>query len=309
MANLNPPEISQAVEHSQCHHSSPLSPIQSAVASQGDRIPGIDERMVLILGGYSYGSLITSNLPSTEVILSCFTTVSKGTAEAEIRLRAMNLSNQWNVEAEQHSRRGRRAAQSTLRASPHSAIFGGEESEPGTRRASRESRRSIDIVRRSMDHSRTKLGTHRSSSEANPTLLEVKLERMDVAPPNSYYLLISPLLPPVSMLATMFSRASVFRSENIQPTKPATTASASCAEEKFRMHPTLAISGDKDFFTSHKKLRKWAERLIVESNSRFTCREIKGAGHFWHEEGVDGQMRGCIRDWVVDVVGCQATRS
>lgn len=265
--------------------------------------------MVLILGGYSYGSLMTSNLPSTGIILSSFAAVSKGTAEAEIRLRAMNLSTQWNAEAQQQPRRGRRSAHSTLRASPHSAVFGGEESEPGTRRASKESRRSIDMVRRSMDRSRTKLGIRRSSSEVESVPLEMKLGRMNLDHPNTHYLLISPLLPPISMFATMFSKTTVFRNENIHPAKPTTSASASCATEKFRRHPTLAIYGDKDFFTSHKKLRKWAEQLMAEADSRFTCREINGAGHFWHEEGVDGQMRGCIRDWVVDIVGCQATRS
>ncbi|MCJ1251176.1 hypothetical protein MMC30_008407 [Trapelia coarctata] len=309
VAGLNPAVISQPAERSQCIPSSPLSPIQSAVASQGDRNAGFEERMVLILGGYSYGSLITSNLPSTETILSSFATVSKGTAEAEIRLRAMNLSNQSNAEAQQHPRRGRRSAQSALRASPHSAVFGGEESEPGTRRPSRESRRSIDMVRRSMDRSRTKLGIRRSSSEVEPAPLEVKLGKTDLVQPSTHYLLISPLLPPISMLATMFSKANVFRNDNIHPTQPTTTPSASCAEEKFRRHPTLAIYGDKDFFTSHKKLRKWAEQLMAESESRFTCREIQRAGHFWREEGVDGQMRGCIRDWVVDIVGRQAMRS
>jgi len=310
VAGLNPSSISPPVERSQHTTSSPLSPIQSALVKPGDRNAGVGEGMVLILGGYSYGSLITTNLPSTETILASFASVSKGTAEAEIRLRAMSLSTQWNAEVQQHARRGRRSAPSTLRASPHSAVFGGEESEPGSRRASRESRRSIDMVRRSMDRSRTKLGIRRSSSEVEVTPLETKLGTKDLVPPSTHYLLISPLLPPISMFATMFSKACALRSENEPPAKPTTVkSSASRTEEKFQRHPTLAIYGKKDFFTSYKKLRKWAEHSMAEADSRFTCREIKGAGHFWHEEGVDGQMRGCLRDWVVDIVGCQATRS
>ena len=308
MAGLDSPAISQTVGSSQRTTSSTLCPIQSALQRPGeDPNAGTDNGMILILGGYSYGSLVVGNLPSTETILSLFATVSKGTAEAEIRLRAMHLSNQWNAEAQQHSRRGRRSAQSTLRASPHSAVFGGEESEPGTRRASRESRRSMDIVRRSMDRSRTKLGIRRSSSGFESPPSEVKVGQIDLDPPSTHYLLISPLLPPVSMFATMFSKAGGFRNEGVHQTNSATTTAASCAEDKFQKHPTLAIYGDKDLFTSHKKLRKWAERLMAHGDSRFTCREIKGAGHFWHEEGVDGQLRGCIRGWVVDIVGGQAT--
>lgn len=303
VAGLNPPPSSQAVERSQYTTSSPLSPIQSACLNPGGQSAGVDGRMVLILGGYSYGSLITTNLPFTETILCRFASVSTGTAEAEIRLRAMSLSTQWNAEVQQHPRRGRRSAPSTLQASPHSAVFGGEESEPGTRRASRESRRSTDIARRSLQGSRTKFGVRRSSSEVEVPPSEAKLGTVDVVLPSTHYLLISPLLPPISMFATMFSKAGGFRGEDAHPAKPTLATSASRADEKFQRHPTLAIYGEKDVFTSYKKHQRWAEQLMAKADSRFTCREIKGAGHFWHEKGVDGQMRGCIRDWVNSGLG------
>ena len=264
-----------------------LSPIQSGHPGYVNPTAGAKDSIVLILGGYSYGSLITTNLPSTENILAPFRTVTKGTAAAEIRLRALHLSSQWNSEAQQNPRRGRGlAAQSLSPASPHSVVFGGDESEPGTRRASRESRRSIDVVRRSMDRSKARLGLRHSSSETVTLPQEERLGLFDLTPPRTHYLLVSPLLPPISVFATMFTKSD-----------------SRTAEDKLRTHPTLAIYGDKDFFTSHKKLRKWAGHLAAEADSRFTYREVSGAGHFWHEEGVDGQMRRCIGEWVDDILG------
>ena len=254
--------------------------------------------MTLLLGGYSYGSLITSNLPNTETILSHFSTVHKGTSEAEIRLRAFHMSTQWNAEVTPRPMRGRSLAVST-----HAITLGGEESEPGTRRNSRDSRSSLEFVRRNKDLPRARRSSTRHSTDIDAPLLEEKLGNMRMAEPHTIYLLISPLLPPVSMFATMFNKpGALLKWQGGSP--DVTNGDVNpIAEEKFRRHATLAIYGDKDFFTSHKRLRKWAERLTSAIDSHFTFREIHNAGHFWHEEGVDAEMRKCIREWVIDVMG------
>lgn len=261
--------------------------------------------MTLILGGYSYGSLMTANLPTTEIILPRFTSAAKGAATAEIVLRAARLSQEWNKEAQQTSemRRGRSLkAQDTLRGSSHSVAVGGDECEPGQRRLSRDSRSSMDGLRRSLDVSRKRLGSRKhSSGEKSEIASEEKLTLVNIPLPQTYYLLISPLLPPISMFATMFSKLGSKDSEN-KPLSHKGGTHGHGTDEKLCRHPTLAIYGDKDFFTSQRKLRKWAEHLASSLESTFQSKEISGAGHFWHEEGVEEQMREAVRVWTRDIV-------
>ena len=305
---LRPPWVHHTMHPLESPVISPLSTIQTELPAQVDLYEQTYKGMTLLLGGYSYGSLITSNLPTTESILSRFSTVRKGTSEAEIRLRAFHMSTQWNAEVAPRPMRGRTPMPiKTSAASTHAITLGGEESEPGTRRSSRDSRNSLEIVRRSIDRSRARRSSTRPSTETDPPLLEEKLGSMRVADPHTIYLLISPLLPPVSMLATMFSKPGALLKWQGDSPDLTNGHMHPVVEDKFRKHATLAIYGDKDFFTSHKRLKKWAEPLASAIDSHFTFREIHGAGHFWHEEGVDGEMRRCIREWLVDVIGASST--
>ena len=164
--------------------------------------------------------------------------------------------------------------------------IGGDESDPGTRRTSHEGRTSMDAVRRSMDRSRMKLGLrqYRHSSEMSEcTFIEESLTPAKIPLPQTHYLLISPLLPPISMFATMFSKGLINH------------------EEKLVRNPTFAVYGDEDFFTSPRKLRRWAEGLKAKPESQFHFHEVAGAGHFWREEGSDSQMRNAIKGWLQDV--------
>ena len=247
----------------------------------------------LIVGGYSYGSLITTLLPSTEDILKRFAKVNKGTAEAEIRLRAVSLAAQWNKDAllyreAQQTRKTK--SHEKLRASAHAitVAIGGEESEPGSRRVSHEGRRSLDAVRRSMEKSRKKFLRQHSNETSEQNLVVESLVQVEIPPPQTHYLLISLLQPPVSMFVTMFSTLRL--------------GQLAQSEAKFLDHPTLVIYGDKDFFASQRRLRKWAESQKSRPNSPFEFHEVAGGGHFWREEGVATQMRGYIRQWIQDVV-------
>ena len=261
--------------------------------------------MVLVVGGYSYGSLLASNLPSIEKILRHFEIVANGSAEAECRLRALALSTRWISEVKQDRDRGSNLkVPNAMERHTHTVTMGGEESEPGTRR-SRDSRRSIDVVRRSIERSRAKLGFKKSIQDlaAQSSSLQENLAHVSISRPKIYYLLISPLLPPISTFATMFTKLSVSRKAQDQSSQHDSPDHRLHSEDhKLQKHPTLAIYGDKDSFTSQKKLRKWAEHLKEASVSQFRFSEIPGAGHFWHEEGVEGQLRGVIRNWIANVV-------
>ncbi len=282
-----------------------LTPIPSARA-----IPPspIGANAMLVLGGYSYGSLLTSHLPTTDVILKRFTDITKGSVEAEIRIRAQALSGQWNKE--DHNQYGARRGQNLRTHHKHgnsprnpAISFGGGEVDLGSQRSSRESKRSSDVIRRSADLSRKKILGARSIEAEVENEEHIDFEK--IAEPDTYYLLISPLLPPISLLATMFSKfGSHSASRDNALSSHQNRQKSSQMDEQLASHSTLAIYGDSDFFTSKKKLRKWAESLAERPNSRFRFREIGGAGHFWQEEGVARRMRGCIREWLQPTVSC-----
>ena len=268
----------------------PLSPIHSGEPLANH--PGTPRgQMTLILGGYSYGSLIATHLPPYEVILERFAHVSQGTAEAEIRLRASSLAMQWNRDAQMHCEinRGRSLKAPSVHGSSRSSItlaMGGDESEPGTRRSSRESRRSLDVVRRSLERSHIHIG-RRISGEL-PTSVETAqpLSPVQLKSPRICFLLVSPLLPPISSLATFFSSSS----------KPKSIETD--IEQTLADHPTLAIYGNRDVFTSQKKLRVWALALRRRPSSLFRFHEVPGAGHFWREHDAEEEMRRQVRMWV-----------
>lgn len=255
----------------------------------------VQPQLTLILSGYSYGSLITTYLPPIDTILERFARIKPGTSEAEIRLRASSLAGQWNREAQMHSDIQREKifkAPSMLGTSPNptALVMGGEESEPGTTRQSQESRRSKDLVRRSFERSRIRFGRRISAQITNP--VEHTLHVLLV--PRVCYVLISPLLPPVSSLATFFSHVSLTKY---------TKSSVSAADDididhKLASHPTLAIYGGKDLFVSQKKLRAWAEAIFKRPSSLFRFHEIAGAGHFWHQNSTEADMRRYVREWL-----------
>lgn len=151
---------------------------------------------VLLLAGYSYGALITTQLPSLSDIHSIFAMPEIGTAAAEIRIRAQQLARQQNTifssitasaqvrsdpsSDSGHSYRCGRGLHDAPSSQVHSAASsireGGEETRPGIRRASHESlvrhpfpeapertRKSIDRVR-SLD-SPTKDNAHSESPQ------------------------------------------------------------------------------------------------------------------------------------------------
>lgn len=266
-----------------------LSPIQSAYNTTSEADARATRGTKLVLGGYSYGALIAMQLPTLEVILDRFQSVAKGTAEAEARLRAVSLAAQWSKDAHLHQerRQARRVgSHEKVRISARSMALamGGDESEPGSRPHSHDSRRSLDAVRRSMERGRRKLGLKRHCDMSEEALIEESLTSTNVPAPQTYYLLISPPLLLVTTLVTAFS--SVVR------------MNTPYSEKKICCSQTLMIYGDRDIFTSQKRYRKWAEVLASKPGSRFQFHEVAGAGHFYREKGVETEMRSQIRDWI-----------
>ena len=256
------------------------------------------EPVTLILGGYSYGSLITSQLPDIEALMSIFSHATKGSAAAEIRLRASHMCKERASERRRARQRGRTL---TVEDALDSSVYGGEECEPGTRRTSHESRRSIDAVRKTVEVSKARLHLKRRHSgeiSQSPTL-EGELDTLDLPRPHVCFLLISPVLPPVSSFLTMFSK---------QQWKPRGVSSpvivsGDSTNENLERNQTFAIYGDNDFFTSSKKLQRWAAALASQPGSQFVQYEVADAGHFWQEDGVESELERAITSWIQSLDG------
>ncbi|KAL1966424.1 hypothetical protein VTN77DRAFT_4566 [Rasamsonia byssochlamydoides] len=186
----------------------------------------------LILGGYSYGSMIASHLPKVEDVLNLFSNPADSSPASVISSKAEELSKAWN------------------QANPNKT--------PG-------------------DTS----GTH------------------GMTVPKISYLLVSPILPPISLFVTMFSRMSFISGMSspglsLQGVQVATPS----PDEQLRTNPTLVIYGTKDIFTPQKKIRRWVESLRNMPGSKIESREIDGAGHFWVERDTEPQMRQALREWL-----------
>lgn len=261
------------------------SPVHPPVRQQSDSLP--DQAPLVILGGYSYGSLILKHLPPAPSILHRFSNPLAGSAADEILLRARKLADQSNLEWINLARDVERERK---RKHEHKASLtvGGEETSPNKRRGSREAKRSFDIPHsldlshrlRSLSHRGRKHGDSTSSLEQTNVKLMI---------PEVRYLLISPLTPPISTFA-----APALGQKLWSRSTDGTTTSIG----KFR---SLAIYGDHDIFASAKKIRDWSDHLKAEHGSAFSSVEVAGAGHFWVEQGVEKQLRAALRDWVVEI--------
>lgn len=304
------------------HHAAP-PPLPSAHAPPSPITAAPPLGISLILGGYSYGSLLTSHLPAIPVLLDRFAHAADGTPESRIKSQALDLAAQWNQCTAHHQPDVPRARslgvpEPTAPSLPTGFMsMGGEASGSESHRTSVESRTSFDFVRQSVERSRRRLGLRKSHSGAHsPPSAAGKSAAASRNHPVTLsqvcYLLISPLLPPVSHFVTMFSKFDSHHDSHHPPvTAPHTlnhTPSHDGLSPPERMlvsHPTLAIYGTQDFFCSHRKLQKWAGNLEKQPDSLFQYREISGAGHLWQESGAEKELRCRIREWLHEVVGFQ----
>lgn len=252
---------------------------------------------LLILGGYSYGSLILRHLPPIPSILAPFSTPTPGTAASEILLRAHRLADQSNLSwinaARDHARQSRKTASLGI-------VMGGEETSPEKRRSSREIRRrsvererdregggarkSLDLGRRvrSLSHRRSWRHTEPSQTPAEDS--HEKEAGSPIVMPEVRYLLISPLTPPVSTLVAPGLGQRFWSRERE-------------VGEVVGKHVALAVFGDQDIFSSVRRTREWVGKMRAQAGSRFEHVEIAGAGHFWHEVGVEEMLRRALRGW------------
>lgn len=279
--------------------------------------PRSPEPPVFLMGGYSYGAMITTILPPLSDLLVPFENPEIGSAAAEIRLRAEHLA-ELERDVLARAREVRRSRpESSPRRSPGIRVGG---TESGEVRRSADGRRSFAFERERIRKSigdvvgRKRSGRERDGQQSGGDQKEgpVRLERVELAAPRVAYLLVSPLQGVITHLATMSFLPSKFGLPSIPKIKnpfqhkpevpegteppPENQGSGDTAAEELKLtqNSTLAIFGDKDVFVPVAKLRGWAQRLQGARESRFHAVEVSTAGHFWVEEGVLDKMVGAV---------------
>lgn len=295
--------------------------------------PGSQRLPVLLMCGYSYGAMITTQLPPLPSLLEQFAAPAIHSNAAHIRLRAEHLAEQQNMIL------GSMRAAVTRPLSPASPSrrslgvrIGGDEGGSPRRSHDGFGRRSFSLdaedrlrkgVNELLAKRRARYGhqPRRSASssgvgsksarpvsepasvpEVSPQATAAaareeaaKLPALDnLLIPRPAYILISPLQGLVTHLATM----SLLPSRRHQH-DGSHQQQHDAAEAKLVRNPTLAVYGDRDGFVSAGKLRAWVARLTAggegeDGGSSFRGHEVATAGHFWAEEGVLGEMRGVV---------------
>lgn len=209
---------------------------------------GID----IVLGGYSYGSLIASHLPTVDVITSLFRDIPRGTALFEICKTAKKVVACWKKQLQ-----------------------------------NRTESRTLHIS-----------GKHDEHDDGNASTISGTARISEMTVPSISYLLVSPLLPPISQFLTVFSTLSL--SIGAETTAQGKHIPCPKPTDQFCANRTLVIYGSQDDFTSARKLRSWSDELARAPRSKFQYREVDRASHFWRERGVEAQARNALRSWLSD---------
>ncbi|EDU50141.1 hypothetical protein PtrSN002B_000335 [Pyrenophora tritici-repentis] len=263
---------------------SPIPPeMREAAQTQPDTCP------VVVLGGYSYGSLILKNLPPVPTILQPFSAPLAGSAADEIILRARKLAAQSNLDWINLARDETRARKSSSGHDLTSPVMiGGEETSPHKRRSSRDVKRNLEGGTRLEIRTRLRSLSHRRHDH-NEAISTPDTKSVSITMPNIRYILISPLTPPVSTVVAPALGYKIW------------SKSREDYQEVIAKHACLAIYGDQDIFSSAKKIRDWSDQLKAAPTSRFTSVEVAGAGHFWAEPDVEVRLRSALEEWEHDI--------
>ena len=208
-----------------------LQELHSTLASSQNIAP--NEAIHLVIGGYSFGSLIASHVPTPDIMLDLFCNGP------------------------------------TTPTTPIYTII------QAARKIATQSTQHLHPAKQSPENNQADQPAPRAATTIS-------------------YLLVSPLLPPVSQLLTAFSALSV----NVGGKASAQARPAGRPTDQLSAHRTLALFGDQDTFTSARKLQRWSAEMGRMPQSGFRGCEIEGAGHFWRENGVETRARRTLQEWL-----------
>jgi alpha/beta superfamily hydrolase len=239
-------------------------------------------QICIVLGGYSYGSLIASRLPEIPLILSPFSSQAPSPTAQEIMVTAQDLANQSNRRLKRAELGGQKRESAELMGTdPNDSHTRLKDEVPqiiqdGQIKAVRTSKSSIGTIWILPLLANAHIYIEFSSK------LVIGSAPLSQIPISVSYLLISPLLPPISVLISLPLGNHSDSEDHFR---------------KFREKPSFAIWGENDNFTSSAKLRHWAEDLN-KANDTFLWIEVKGASHFWRERGVVEHLTSKVGEFV-----------
>ncbi|KAI2601947.1 Alpha/Beta hydrolase protein [Hypoxylon sp. NC1633] len=266
---------------------------------------------ILLFAGYSYGAMVTVQLPPLDSFLSRFSSPSTHTPFSDIRLRAQHLAEQQVIIS---------AAPSSPRKSLGMRVGGDEDTysqqktrdNPRAHSPDREER-----IRKGVKDllSRSRL-THRKHDynlayQSGGIGEEAYLGEVDnLIRFCSAYLLVSPPMGIVTNLVTMtfsnpLSNWSRRRGRALSTSIQGRGAEQGKAETETKLmeNPTMVVYGDQDGFLALKKMHDWTTQLSSTERSQFHYVEVSGAGHFWVEENVVHELREVILSFATRLVG------
>ncbi|KAK6333066.1 hypothetical protein TWF718_010890 [Orbilia javanica] len=221
----------------------------------------------VLLAGYSYGSLIASRTPPASRILK--------TVDKDILAYATRTAYEWA------STEKRRSFAMVRGAALGRSVWANDdddyEEECGET--------SRDISGGGADGS----GSGNANEKVN---YNVQLET------ESSWLLVSPLLPPVSMFLNLPNPMAWF------PAKKRKEEEEQLEDEVEDERDVLAVYGTDDMFTGIGRYRNWVKGKMERSGGRFRGIEVDGAGHFWmQEEEWMVKLRDGVNIWIEEKNG------
>ncbi|TWU77443.1 hypothetical protein ED733_006740 [Metarhizium rileyi] len=271
----------------------------------------------LLMGGYSYGAMITAQIAPLGRLLEPFASPRADSNAAQIRLRAQHLAEQQNIIL-----RSMRSAILQVR-NPHGAArrsgsvrIGGDEGDRPSRK-SHDSffRRSLSLdtedrfrrgvhdfmAKRKARHPHLHWPRHTRSASSDmtrkesldaPAAEEAAGEKVnqngDRAVDGEKLPVIMGLLrprPAYLLVSPLQGLVTHLATMSLLPSRMRPQHD-DAAEQKLVANATLAVFGDNDVFVSAGKLRTWMARLRDRQGSLFTGYEVASAGHFWEEDDV-----------------------
>ncbi|KAK6949090.1 hypothetical protein Daesc_009163 [Daldinia eschscholtzii] len=243
-----------------------------------------DSTPILLLAGYSYGAMVTLQLPLSTPFSEEQKIMSADPASPR---KSLGMRVGGDEDLSPRSRDKKRA---------HSP-----DSEEKIRRGVREILSRSKFIHRRRNSPSTDQGTERDLEV--PCLENVNnLIRFRPA-----YLLVSPPLGFVTNLATMSFSNLWSKKKKDGPAKghednTRREENELEAEAKLTANPTLAIYGDQDSFLSIRKMRDWTTQLSNAEGSQFRYVEVSTAGHFWVEHGVSHELREAVYSFSAGLV-------
>lgn len=118
---------------------------------------------------------------------------------------------------------------------------------------------------------------------------ETAVTELQLSMPEMRFLLVAPLLPPVTSLLALTVAVPFWGGK-----RETLEMSSECVLGKY---PTLAVYGSEDVFAAARRLRGWSEAM-QKSNPNFAGHCVDGAGHFWIEDGAIDSLLDKIRSWL-----------